>query len=199
MWVQNTWVTSSNLGVFSTLMEIFGHTITFWICLSFSQICISTGLALWHLLPNALPYGADIWFWGKITQLECLGFLFHCNMSGGWAVMFCIWASFSLTHSVSCLLLLTKPVWILSFLGYPFWPQPIWGDALLRNMAADWYARGGQDFKPRPPMLQARARESGEPGYPAEQLCRDETCVRLSFGSSVLCVCGFCVSHPVGK
>lgn len=46
-------------------------------------------------------------------------------------------------------------------------------------MAADRYARGGQDFKPRPPVLQARARQSGEPSNPPEQLLRDETRVRL--------------------
>lgn len=182
MWVQYTRVTSSNVGVFSTLMV--GHTITFWICLSFSQICISTGLALWHLLPYALSYGADVWFWGKITQSECLDFLFHRKISRGLGCsaseLLLVWLT------VSCLLLLTKPAWILSFLGYPFWPQPFWGDALLRNVAADGYARGGQDFKPRPPVLQARARESGEPGYPSEQLRRDETRVRLSFGSSVV-------------
>lgn len=39
------------------------------------------------------------------------------------------------------------------------------------------YAGGGQDSQPRPPLLQTRARQGGEPGDPAEQLLRDEACV----------------------
>lgn len=105
--------------------------------------------------------------------------------------MFCISAAFRMIHSVSCLLLPTEPPLILSFLGDPLWPQPFWGDTLLWNMAADRHARGGQDFKPRPSVLQTRARQSGKPGYAAEQLLRDETCVRLTLFFWIIdCVCG---------
>lgn len=63
--------------------------------------------------------------------------------------------------------------------GDPLRPQPFRGDALLWNMAADMYAWRGQDSEPRPPLLQTRAWQSGEPGHPAEQLLRDETSVRM--------------------
>lgn len=62
-------------------------------------------------------------------------------------------------------------------------------------MATDGYARGGQDAKPRPPLLQTRTWQSGEPGYPAEQLLRDEASVRqliLLLGKLV-----FLLLHPL--
>lgn len=91
----NTRVTCSNVGIFPTLMGIFSDILTFWNCLFCSQICISTGLALWHLLPHALSYGADIWFGGQLTKSRlCKVLLFHFFLTTkcpeGWAVMFCI-------------------------------------------------------------------------------------------------------------
>lgn len=65
----------------------------------------------------------------------------------------------------------------LPSVGDPVRPQYFWGDALLWNMAADMYAWRGQDFEPRPSLLQTWAWQSGKPGHLIEQFLRDETSV----------------------
>lgn len=35
-----------------------------WLLLFSSQVCLSSGPALWHLLPHAVPRGADLRLWG---------------------------------------------------------------------------------------------------------------------------------------
>lgn len=67
--------------------------------------------------------------------------------------------------------------------GDLIWSESLRWDALLWNVAADMHAWGGQDSEPRPPLLQARAWQSGEPGDAAQQLLRDEACVSYGLDS----------------